>query len=92
MPFKKREKRKVLQEKVTNVTTAEQVYNPEKYQIMNTRSPLSKSFMWCAQSVDRKMRKIAQSIVIVQWCKAHTHTHTYIYIYICVCVCVMAVW
>ena len=41
---------KRLQVKVLDTTAAEQVYNPEKYQIMNT-----KSFMWCAESSDRNV-------------------------------------
>ena len=32
---------KGLQEKVLHTTTAEQVYNPGKYQIMNTKSHIS---------------------------------------------------
>ena len=34
------ENEKSLKEKVLNTTTAEQVYNPEKNQIINTLSPL----------------------------------------------------
>ena len=42
---------KSLDEKVIDATIAKQVYNQEKYQIMNIKSVIL-SFMWYAQSSD----------------------------------------
>ena len=53
--------RKVCKKKVLNDTTAEQLYNLEKYKIMNMKS-ITLNFMWCAQSSDGKVRNVANQL------------------------------
>ena len=70
----------------------------EKYQMTNTRRLATLDFMLCAQSSDRKVRKVDnQSLLLcfINWLvkikvhmiftcrrKKNTHTHINIYIYI----------
>ena len=64
--------RQVFKKKMLNTTTVDLVYNPEKYKIMNTRSPL----LSC--DVHNHLTENTHP---------HTHTHTHTHSHICfVCV------
>ena len=54
---------KSILEKVLGTTITEKEYNPEKYQIMNARSPLLK--VSCVCTVRQKREKNAESIVSI---------------------------